>query len=84
MGEGAETITATETDAAGNSSSTSADISVDTVAPDSNALTITTPIAGDNVVNDAEATEGFSITGTGSAGNTVVVTDAAGNEIGTT
>ncbi|MGM9198483.1 Ig-like domain-containing protein, partial [Campylobacter jejuni] len=45
MGEGAETITATETDAAGNSSSTSADISVDTVAPDSNALTITTPIA---------------------------------------
>ncbi|MFT6916406.1 MAG: hypothetical protein ACJAWL_002741, partial [Motiliproteus sp.] len=68
MGEGSETITATQTDDAGNeSASVDATFVVDTqaLAPSINAIAI------DNVVNDDEAAGGISITGTGEAGATV-------------
>ncbi|MFT6916279.1 MAG: hypothetical protein ACJAWL_002607, partial [Motiliproteus sp.] len=68
MGEGSETVTATQTDDAGNESTPLTEtFVVDTLAlpPSINAIT------SDNVVNDDEAAAGFSITGTGEAGATV-------------
>ncbi|MBI1240322.1 MAG: hypothetical protein GC195_01645, partial [Nostoc sp. RI_552] len=66
FGQGAETITATQTDLAGNDSlSTSRSIEVDTVAP---SAPVINPIAGDNIVNATEATRNLSIRGTGEAG----------------
>ena len=53
---------------------------MDTIAPD--APTINSPIAGDNIVNGTEATDGFAVTGTGTAGDTITLTNAAGIQIG--
>ncbi|MGP5543061.1 BapA/Bap/LapF family large adhesin [Psychrobacter celer] len=78
MGEGAESLTITATDPAGNVSSETADI---TIVP-ATALTITTPIAGDNLVNADEAGTGFDVTGTGAAGDAITLTNQA-NPIGT-
>lgn len=79
MGEGAESLTITAKDPAGNVSSETADI---TIVP-ATALTITTPIAGDNLVNADEAGTGFDVTGTGAAGDTITLTNQAGDLIGT-
>ncbi|WP_201500660.1 beta strand repeat-containing protein, partial [Psychrobacter arcticus] len=57
-----------------------ADITVDTTAP--TAPTINNPIAGDDIVNGAEAAAGFAVTGTGTAGDTLTLTNAAGTQIG--
>ncbi|MDH6084717.1 Ig-like domain-containing protein, partial [Umezakia ovalisporum] len=66
FGQGAEIITATQTDLAGNvSSSTSRSIQVDTVVP---SVPVINPIAGDDIVNANEASGGFRIRGTGEAG----------------
>lgn len=80
------TVTASTVDAAGNTSSSTRTFAVDTevtvgFAPD--------PIAGDNVINMVEASNGVTMTGTSQAGSTVQVewggttlpatTDAAGN-----
>ena len=59
--DGTHTLTAIETDAAGNTGAASLTFTLDTTAP---AIAITTPIAGDNVVNAAEASAGFGISGT--------------------
>jgi hypothetical protein len=71
MGEGAESITAIQTDVAGNTSaaSTPKPITVDTVitAPTINV------VASNDVVNDGEAAAGFTITGTGEVGATVTL-----------
>ncbi|MDH6097658.1 Ig-like domain-containing protein [Anabaenopsis sp. FSS-46] len=72
FGEGAEIITATQTDVAGNiSQPATLPFTVDTVAP--GAITIDA-IAGDNIVNAAEAQAGLNITGTGENGATVTLT----------
>ncbi|WP_194293017.1 Ig-like domain-containing protein [Streptomyces smaragdinus] len=78
LGDGDHTITATETDAAGNTSDPSApvDITIDTVAPD--APVITGPADG-STVNDSTPT----ITGTGEPGATVEVS-VDGTVVGTT
>jgi len=68
FGQGAENITATLTDVAGNSSAaTTHGFSVDTIA----SAPLIDPITGDNMVNAAEATAGFNITGSGEIGATV-------------
>ncbi|MBO1531904.1 Ig-like domain-containing protein [Psychrobacter sp. F1192] len=79
MNQGLETLTITAKDPAGNVSSETADI---TIVP-ATALTITTPIAGDNLVNADEAGTGFDVTGTGTAGDTITLTNQAGDLIGT-
>ena len=60
--QGANTIDVRQTDVAGNISGVTAfTFTLDTVAP---TIAITTPIAGDNIVNAAEAAAGFAINGT--------------------
>ena len=81
------TMTATATDAAGNVDTATTSVQVDTEA---GLLTIdSTPVEGDDVVNEAEASDGVVLTGTADAGAVVtvtmegvshnVVTDSAGN-----
>ena len=73
LGQGADSITARQTDAAGNVGESAAFVfSVDTVAP---SLTIN-PIAGDDLLVSAEAQQGLVISGTASGvedGQTVTV-----------
>ncbi len=72
------TISATAKDPSGNASTP-----VEVVAKATSELTITTPIAGDGVVDADEAAEGFVITGTGMAGENVTLTNEQGAVIGT-
>ncbi|QOD11838.1 hypothetical protein IEE84_07895 [Psychrobacter sp. 28M-43] len=77
-----ETVTATATDPAGNTSEPSSTAAPgDDTAPA--APTIDTPIAGDNAVNGDEAEAGFAITGTGEPGATITLTNGSSNVIGT-
>jgi large repetitive protein len=68
-GEYDATITATTVDAAGNSTSTTRTMRVDTVT----SVAMNGPVAGDDVVNAAEAAGGITLTGTAQPGNTVNV-----------
>jgi len=71
-GEYSESIIVTATDAAGNSSSTTSTIVVDTVT---NVSVNTSAVGGvDNVVNGVEQGGGVTLTGTAQAGSSVVVT----------
>ncbi|SLJ85272.1 BapA/Bap/LapF family large adhesin [Psychrobacter sp. DAB_AL43B] len=79
MGNGLETLTITAKDPAGNVNSETADI---TIVP-ATELTITSPIAGDNIVNAEEADTGFNVTGTGTADDTIVLKNEASEIIGT-
>lgn len=72
-GEYTETMVATATDGAGNVSSLTRDVTVDTVG---NALTINSPIEGDDVVNEAEASDGVILSGSSQPGALVYVTMA--------
>ena len=88
MGQGAgKALVATQTDAAGNiSDPTTRPISIDTLTP--TGLTITAPVAGDNLINAAEAAS-TTLAGKAEAGATVNITlggttvtataDASGN-----
>ncbi len=69
FGQGPETLTAVATDAAGNTTTTTHNISVDTVAP---TLTIAT-VATDDIINAAERTGSVTVTGTNEAGSTVTL-----------
>ena len=70
MGEGAETLSATATDAAGNTSSTTTHaITVDTLAPTAPVIDV---VATDNIINSAEQTA--TLTGSAEAGATVALT----------
>ena len=70
-GEYDVTVTATTTDAAGNASSHTETFVIDTL----NAVSISTNlIEGDDIVNAAEASDGFMVTGTTSVGSSVMVT----------
>lgn len=68
-GEYGATITATSTDAAGNSSSASHTFRVDTLTN----VAFTGTVAGDNVINAAESHGSVVLTGTAQAGATVSV-----------
>ncbi|WGW05285.1 Ig-like domain-containing protein [Tropicibacter oceani] len=70
-GETSLAVTATATDAAGNSTSTSGTIAVDTMT----AVSVQTAgVEGDGVVNAAEHADGVTLTGNAEAGSTVMVT----------
>ena len=64
------TVTVTSTDAAGNSSSTSHVVNVDTEIT----LALNAPVAGDNIISGAEAGSGVTLTGTAEANAQVSVT----------
>ncbi|EMN6976010.1 Ig-like domain-containing protein [Escherichia coli] len=72
LGQGAQTITASVNDRAGNPGQATHALTVDTVAP---TLTIAT-VAGDDIINNAEQLAGQTISGTTTAevGQTVTVT----------
>lgn len=70
-GEYETSVTVTATDAAGNTSSLSEEVTVDTVAGD--VALSTQPIEIDDVVNMVEAQDGVIINGTATAGLTVTV-----------
>ncbi|WP_233053614.1 Ig-like domain-containing protein, partial [Motilimonas cestriensis] len=82
LNNGTLTVSATQTDAAGNTSSaaTSA-ITLDNTAP--SALTITTPIEGDGIVNGAEDAD-VLIQGTGAESGATVTVDIGGVNTTTT
>lgn len=63
-------IKLTATDAAGNATSESFTVQIDTEG----AVTLTTPIEGDGVVNAAEQSDGVALAGTAEAGSSVEVT----------
>ncbi len=71
MGESEVTLSAVATDGAGNTSSASSIVSVDTLV---NALSITSSAGGsDGVINASEATNGLVVTGQVEPGSSVVV-----------
>ncbi len=72
LGQGAQTITASVNDRAGNPGQSTHALTVDTVAP---TVTIAT-VAGDDIINNAEQLAGQTISGTTTAevGQTVTVT----------
>ena len=75
--DGPSTVSVTARDAAGNVSSTTQQaVTVDTDAPDTTApaAPVIAAVAGNDVVNNAEATAGVAVSGTAEAGSTVNVT----------
>ncbi len=81
LDNGSIMVSATATDAAGNTSSTaSTNITLDNQGP--NAPTITTPIEGDNIVNAAEDND-VMVSGTAEANSTIDVTftDGSGDTV---
>jgi len=64
------TVSITATDLAGNSHTETFAVQIDT----DGLATITAPIAGDDIVNAAEAAAGLTLTGTAEAGSSVAVT----------
>ncbi|MCL4183633.1 MAG: hypothetical protein KJ011_09320 [Burkholderiaceae bacterium] len=74
---GPSTVSVTARDAAGNvSSATQQAVTMDTGAPDTTApaAPVIAAVAGNDVVNNAEATAGVAVSGTAEAGSTVSVT----------
>lgn len=69
-GEYDTTVSVTSTDAAGNSASATADLHVDTLV---DPLTLDGGVEGDDVVNEAEHSDGVTLTGTVEPGSTVMV-----------
>ena len=71
LADGSYTIKANVSDAAGNAATTATQaITVDETAP---TIAITTPVAGDNIINKAEAAAGVTISGTATAGRGAAV-----------
>ena len=70
LADGSYRIKANLSDAAGNAATTASQvITVDATAP---TIAITSPVAGDNIVNKSEAAAGFTISGTTTAGSAAV------------
>lgn len=83
IGQGPTAVQVAVTDAAGNTSNISVPVSVDTVAP---VVTITTPVAGDGIINAAEAGAVIPVSGTagaGEVGDTVTLSLGGHNYTGT-
>ena len=70
FGEGAETLTVVATDQAGNSTTATHDLTVNTAPP---AVPTFDVVATDNIINAAEAAAGVTITGTTETGTTMTV-----------
>ncbi|MDD2789339.1 MAG: Ig-like domain-containing protein, partial [Sulfurimonas sp.] len=78
LGDGAQTLTITATDAAGNASSTTQDVTIDTASSDISALAIT------NIVDNAGDYSSVTMSGMGAeAGNTITIYDEDGTAVAT-
>ena len=67
LADGSYSIKANVSDAAGNAATTASQaITVDETAP---SIAITSPVAGDNIINKTEAAAGVTISGTATAGS---------------
>ena len=67
LADGSYSIKANVSDAAGNAATTASQaITVDETAP---TIAITSPVAGDNIINKSEAAAGVTISGTATAGS---------------
>ena len=77
-GEYDTSVTATTTDAAGNSSSSTHNFRIDTQVREF--ATTSGRVGGDGVVNSAEAAQGITLTGTVEPGSTVLVQLSSGAE----
>ena len=71
LGDGTISVSVTQSDSAGNTSTVTTAFVLDTTPP---VITITTPIATDNAVSAAEATAGVTIAGTAEANASVTLT----------
>ena len=71
LADGGYVLSATATGATGAVTTEQALLTVDTAAP---ALAVTTPVAGDGYLNNAEAAQPLAVTGTAEAGSRVTVT----------
>ena len=70
LADGSYSIKANVSDAAGNAAATASQaVTVDETAP---TIAITSPVAGDNIINKAEAAAGVTISGTATAGSAAV------------
>ena len=70
LADGSYSIKANVSDAAGNAAPTTTQaITIDETAP---SIAITTPVAGDNIVNKSEAAAGVTISGTATAGSAAI------------
>src|SRR5262249_37737455 len=82
LADGSYSIKANVSDAAGNAAPTATQaITVDETAP---SIAITTPVAGDNVINKSEAAAGVTINGTATAtvnGQTATITLVDSNNV---
>ena len=82
MGQGAEALSATAVDAAGNSSAArTRAITIDTQGP---SAPVFNAVAGDNLVNAAELAAGVTISGSAEVGSKLALTLGAGNVRGLT
>ena len=72
-GQGLLPVTAVATDAAGNTATTTRDLTVDTLPP---SVAITTIEGGDDLINAAEAAGGVTVSGTAEIGSTLTVNGA--------
>ncbi|MFA5643780.1 MAG: hypothetical protein WC949_04435, partial [Candidatus Paceibacterota bacterium] len=81
FGEGAETLTAISTDAAGNTSNGTRAINIDTLVPASAVINM---VATNDVINAAEHVATVTVTGTNEAGSTVTLDGNAATVDGTT
>ena len=67
LADGSYSIKANVSDTAGNAATTASQtITVDETAP---TIAITSPVAGDNIINKTEAAAGVAISGTATAGS---------------
>lgn len=76
LAEGDNTVTVTVTSPAGNTATSDRTVTVDTSVD--NALIVNT-VAGDDIINAAEAAAGFTVTGSVPAATTTVVVEFNGN-----
>ncbi len=82
MGQGAEVLSATAVDAAGNSSAAGTRaITIDTQGP---SAPVINAVAGDNLVNAAELAAGVTISGSAEVGSKLALTLGSGNVRGLT
>jgi hypothetical protein len=80
LGQGNKTLTVVATDAAGNTSTTSKSVAIDTVAPSTPVINV---VATDDAINATERTAGVTLSGTNEAGATVTVNGATATVTGT-
>src|SRR5690606_19762704 len=78
--DGTTTITAMASNAAGDSATSTVDVTVDTAGTPADTTPpdapVINPVTGDNAIDSTEVANGFAVSGTAEAGSTVTLTVA--------